>query len=410
MKSLSALLFGIIASSGALSAAQAEAPAEPKPALRITSAAQAARIPLEIWEGMTFVRVRAGAAAPAWFVFDTGATINVIDLAFAKAAGLDLSDRQKSPRTGQETVRTHGATFSFAGIELTGQSAVAMDLGELSRFSGRAISGIFGFELLRHAVVEVDYAASTMAVVEPAGYDASRHGAETPLSVLNHWPVVPVRVDQPGMPPLENRIILDSGSLAPLSLMTGGPARETIELPANAGIGGVGRGKNRVGRVAGLAFGGRALKDVPAIFPPAGAPEPPDYLKTAIATTGIGLIGAPILSRFFIVYNYPKGTLQLETRPGWDAPLDWDRSGMVVMTADASFKTFQVLGVAPGTPAAEAGLAPGDVIASIDGRPAGETTLPQFRKMLKNDGATVTLGIVRGEESKTVVLKLRKLI
>jgi carboxyl-terminal processing protease len=96
--------------------------------------------------------------------------------------------------------------------------------------------------------------------------------------------------------------------------------------------------------------------------------------------------------------------------PGWDKPFEWDRSGAIFMSADRSFQGFTVIGVTPGAPAAEAGLMPGDVVVAVNGRPAAEFTLPEFRAMMTRDGTRVVLRIKRGEEVKEAAFKPRTLI
>ena len=67
---------------------------------------------------------------------------------------------------------------------------------------------------------------------------------------------------------------------------------------------------------------------------------------------------------------------------------------------------FKIVDVTAKGPAEAAGLKTGDVIVSIDGKLAGETTLPDLRKRLRDDaeGTKVKLGLQNG---KAVTLTLR---
>jgi hypothetical protein len=378
--------------------------------LQFTPPAAAARIPVELWESLAFVRCRVNGSEPAWFVFDTGASINVLDLDFAAKLNLDLSDKQKHPRSGQEIIKVHGLKFSLPGVELTGQTATVINLADIALFAGHPTAGVFGYEWLRQAVAEIDYAGRTIALFDPQAYAFPSGGEKLALAVVGNWPVIMVRLEQSGLPPVENRIILDSGSLTAVSLMTGSLARDTVELPVSAGITGVGAGNSRAGRLEAVTVGKWTFKNVPAVFPAAGTAEPPDYLTKAVASSGIGLIGGQLMCRIKLVFDYPGQTLWMEPNPGWDRPFEWDGSGAVVMSADLTFQSFRVLGVIKGSPAAEAGLAAGDVITAVNGRPAGEFTLPQFRGMLKRDGDRITLEVRRGKEIRKVTFVLRTLI
>jgi predicted metalloprotease with PDZ domain len=80
------------------------------------------------------------------------------------------------------------------------------------------------------------------------------------------------------------------------------------------------------------------------------------------------------LKRYVVTIDFPGKRLFLKRYETAPADLDtYDRSGMRIETGPTGFR---VLSVAAGTPAAEAGLHPGDVIVAIDGRPASSISLP----------------------------------
>jgi S1-C subfamily serine protease len=71
-----------------------------------------------------------------------------------------------------------------------------------------------------------------------------------------------------------------------------------------------------------------------------------------------------------------------------------------------------ITAVAPGSPAAEAGLAAGDLITSLDGSPAVPERLADARYLLRSKpaGTSVPLSAERGTRLLKVTLKLRDLI
>jgi S1-C subfamily serine protease len=74
------------------------------------------------------------------------------------------------------------------------------------------------------------------------------------------------------------------------------------------------------------------------------------------------------------------------------------------------FKTLTVRQVVENSPAAEAGVRPGDVISAKNDRPAAEFSLSQISKMFRQEGKEHLLEIIRGGENKQLKLKLRRLI
>ena len=92
------------------------------------------------------------------------------------------------------------------------------------------------------------------------------------------------------------------------------------------------------------------------------------------------------------------------------ADLDtYDRSGMRIETEPAGFR---VVSAAAGTPAAEAGLHPGDVIVAIDGRPASSISLPALRDELRqrSPGSVISLRLKADGEPRSARIILRDLL
>ena len=85
-------------------------------------------------------------------------------------------------------------------------------------------------------------------------------------------------------------------------------------------------------------------------------------------------------------------------------------SGLFLRAEGAAFDQFKVHRVVDGSPAAEAGLREGDVIAALDGRPAAGFSLEQVRQLFKEEGRAVRLDVQREGAALAVSLELRRLI
>ena len=71
---------------------------------------------------------------------------------------------------------------------------------------------------------------------------------------------------------------------------------------------------------------------------------------------------------------------------------------------------FQILAVSPGSGAAEAGLAPEDLLVEVDGQDVQQADLAQVRALVTGkEGTTVKLGLVRDGKSLTYTVQRRRI-
>lgn len=126
--------------------------------LAIPPAAEAKPYPIEVVKGYILFRAKL-AGQDAWVMLDNGAMPSVIDIGFAKAAGLRVESLEGTIRTVHSVVPKRLArdiTLSAPGlIEVRTDGMAAVDLGPLSQAVGRKIDGLFGLDLLGQLVLAV---------------------------------------------------------------------------------------------------------------------------------------------------------------------------------------------------------------------------------------------------------------
>ena len=150
--------------------------------------------------------------------------------------------------------------------------------------------------------------------------------------------------------------------------------------------------RNFVGRIDSMAFGGIIVPS-----PVAGWSE--DLTRVGDA----GTVGAPILSRFRVTFDYARRRLLLEPTPGARHRETWEAAGMFVgQIPDGPVIVAQVM---PGTPADSAGIAAGDVLRSVDGGEATGVGLEALRTQFRQPGRTDTLVVARDGKERTLELR-----
>ena len=129
----------------------------------------------------------------------------------------------------------------------------------------------------------------------------------------------------------------------------------------------------------------------------------------SIAVEGaVGNVGAALLRHFRVIFDYSRRQMILERRAGFTESFEADMSGLALITSGARFEIISIARVLAGTPAAEAGLRAGDRVLEIDGRPAPD--VGAIRRLLRQDGRQVTVGVGRDGEKMSFTLKLRRLV
>jgi predicted aspartyl protease len=240
--------------------------------------------PFQYRDGMIWVKVTvAGQKAPLNFLLDSGAGASVIDLAAARRVGLKLGDRQTvlGVQGSGVAYRVQGFRAQAADVAVA-SSLLALDLSGPSADCHQHIDGLLGADFLRDHIVEINYAAQTLRLLQRGEVNAGSYDA-LPLAKRNDALCAQVSVN--GSAPEWLR--LDTGCNTSLEwVVTGGKAR-------NRGNVSVGTNTTSVREIhTNVQMGGIRIAAV----------------KTGVHTEQMfadenGLIGNGLLSRFTIVID-----------------------------------------------------------------------------------------------------------
>ena len=158
----------------------------------------------------------------------------------------------------------------------------------------------------------------------------------------------------------------------------------------------------RVGRVRRLEIGDVALENVVTVFPKAEHQNPGGF------DFRDGFVGGDALRRFRVTFDYAGKRMLLEPGPDLRERFEYDMSGLVLAPADADFRVIDV--VLPKSPAAEAGIQPGDRLVAVDGRPIRELGVDGIFRAFRVENAELSLTIDRGSERSQKRIRLRRLV
>jgi hypothetical protein len=327
------------------------------------------------------------------FLLDTGSNCCGFDATFRPSLGTRIRAREVITAAGPRTLDFYNAPEAFLGnIRLEQRYPVAcFDIEMLRCVSDLEIRGIIGMSVLGNYVVQVDFDRGKLRLLEPEGVGHPEWGEHVPI-VRNRLSLPSVRGELSGG--IEDTFILDTG------VSGAGDLREDLfeqivrqdnlktseTLVETMG----GTLRRSEARVPGVSIGGVACKDL-------------IFHKSDASKLGLGWF-----SRFRVTFDFPCRRLYLKTSAGFRRPSEANMSGLYLFRVNGQVKVHST---ARNSPAASAGVRAKDVIHAVDGIPSADLDLRGIRLLLNaGDKKKITLSIQRGDEEKTIALKLRKQI
>lgn len=301
----------------------------------------------------------------------------------------------------------------------------------LSTSLGIPVHGIIGFDLFRNFVVEINYGKEFIRFHDPLEYHPPK-GKKTetlPLTIENTKAYV------------EGAVLLENDEEVPVKLLVDTGSSDAIWLFQNPELGlglpersyddflGKGLSGDIFGkrtRVHKLRLGSFILENAKAAFP-----DMQTFSTVKNLGDRNGSLGAAVLKRFNIVFNYPARTITIKKNSYFGSPFQFNMSGIalqhngvryiaeritdsrgVVRDDKSTFGNVQILvgnqtrlslvpeivvsGIRSGSPAAEAGLREGDVILAVNGKRVYRYKLQEVLQMLnEKEGKRVKVLIER---------------
>jgi hypothetical protein len=359
-------------------------------------------IPVALHENHVYIDVTLNGKGPYHFIFDTGGA-NIVDPAVAKEIGALGSGSAQGSGVGSQT---EGVSFGKVAKLQVGDAVLTDQLFAIAPTrmgfgvsAGRPVDGLIGWEVLARYVTTFDYAGKTVTLSLPGSTSAPAGAHAIPFVFYGTQPQIACTID--GVPA---ECAIDTGARDTVSFMAPFTAAHPQIVPATLsapGINGFGVGGpaiGRLGRVASIGMGDFTLTNLVADYS--------SQTQGAFAAPFVGAnIGGNLLRRFTVTFDYPNGTMALVPNVALNEPDVYERSGLFLIRRGG---VTVVADSRPGTPAASAGIAKGDAIASVDGSPASSMSLSQIRDIFSQPaGTVVTLQVTSktgGERTVKVTL------
>jgi hypothetical protein len=389
-------------------------PSESADDARFASGNEARDIPIDLNGVHIFLQGRINDSEPLWFILDTGASVTCVDSRVASDLGFELEGEIMAGGAGENRVEANfikDATFSVPGVEVIGQTVATIALGDiLEKRFGRPIDGILGYDFISRFVVTIDYLNSQLHLHHRDGWKYQGSGTVVPIRLVGSSPRCDATITVSGREPIACELLVDIG--AGSALIFGKPFSDEHDLLAalprkilfegGYGIGGASR--DYLGRVESLQLGDLVFKAPFAMFSQ-------DERGAGADRTFAGLLGGRTLEQCTVIFDYERNRMILEPNERFGSDIHFDMCGIVYDTGGrGDWHTFTVSHVVEGSAAEKAGLEVGDVILSVDGKPASELWKVDIMKIFRQDGREVHLEIDRDGKTLKKVIHLEPVI
>jgi hypothetical protein len=339
-------------------------------------------------------------------MFDTGA-VEAVTPETAKVLGLTIEQGGTLRGSGEATIPASDSVISGLQIGEAKIDQVRVSVIPLPRFitdrgDRPPLAGFVGYELLARFVVRLDYDNKTLTLTPASNFHYSGPGERVALSFANKIPVIPATAD--GIP---GRFEIDVGASNALALQGAFADRNNISLRHPSALRLKAGGVDGVFEIAATRL--KSFKIAKSEIRRPAAELPLNGRSGVLVAGNDGIVGYQILRQFTITFDYTRSESWFEHSVSFGTrTVEW-KTGFQAIKADGP--GFQVIHVAPNTPAAEAEIGVGDVITEIDGRAAESLSQPQFGDLMRrSDGTAIHMAILREGQLRRVNLILRELL
>jgi hypothetical protein len=331
-------------------------------------------IPIEVNNNLIVVPIILNGTLPLKFILDTGVRTAILtQKSFTDILNLPYSRKYTISGPGGEKLVdayvTNNVSLELPGVLGRGHALLVLeeDYLELRNYMGIDVHGILGYELFSRFIVQVDYQKKLLTLMSPERFRMKRNFQRVPIRIEDTKPYITTPVILSDGTQLTAKLLMDSG--ASHGLMLDPSSDDRITVPDHVISSVIGRGlggeiMGKVGRVKTLFLGDFELKDAIVSFP-----DPNSYFDSLKlgSTPRNGTIGGETLSRFTIIFNFPKEEIYLKKNHSFKKGFHYNLSGLNVKAKGSKLNVFEITEVRKESVADKAGIQKGDLIVSING-------------------------------------------
>lgn len=305
---------------------------------------------------------------PYHFLVDTGASVTLVSPELAARYGVKNPFPPDTPLVRVKSAEGDTALLAptmLSRLQLDGAlfedvQALVYDTAPLSAHLGMKIDAILGFPLFRETLLTLDYPHSQV-ILQRRSAPPPAGGSTIAFNNDRKTPIIPVRLGDQVFAAL-----IDSGSDAGLSLNPVGLQPAFVVPPrAGATVGTLtGDRTQSVGRLADtLVIGSYSF-----------------VRPVADLTDELASLGGGLLKNFTVTFDQEHNRVTFQRDTTAPIPPEPRRSAGLSFTKTPAY--WRVASVVPGSPAAQAGVAPGDLVTRLNGEPVSKWDIRRYELLV----------------------------
>ncbi|WP_338792007.1 aspartyl protease family protein [Bernardetia sp. Wsw4-3y2] len=300
--------------------------------------------------------------------------------------------------------------FNISGIIGHHQDLLILkeDIFHLSSRFGMRIHGIMGYGIFADFVVKVNYESKTIVFYNKKKYQYKPHKKDIviPIEIINLKPYIWAKIQQNPVILNDNDSIQNDTTAIPTKLLidTGGghaiwldiSSDERLQIPQKNKEAYLGKGMRGditgyLGRSSKLILNDIELKNVTTAFPD----------STSIATVKgqgerNGSLGAEILRRFHVIFDYSKNRMILRPNRNFKAEFNYNMAGIELSNPVPETAIYLISNIEKDSPVAQLDVKLDDQIVAINGININKFTIHEIYELF------------RSKEGRKIELRLRR--
>lgn len=373
-------------------------------------------LPFKMYNNLIIIDVSINNSHPLSFILDSGVSdIIITELGLGDSLELNYASEIKVAGLGKgEAIDAFYSVendVEIAGIISSGQKirVLMQDVFSLSKRMGQEIHGLIGYSVFKNYIVEIRYAQRKIILYEPESFSIqkNRKAFTLPLEINQTKPYISAAANINGDSTINVKLFIDTGASHTIWLAE--DCEHYICVPKDAVPKYLGAGLN--GDITGhmsvikkLYLGNVTFKTMITSFP-----DHESVQNLFQENNRNGSIGAEILRRFTIIFNYPNNEITFIPNSSLKDALAVNRAGFEIEMPIPGFPIYTVAYIENKSPSADAGLQQGDQIVTINGN---NTLHLSFNEIIgyfyQKAGKKLFLTVRRGATNHKIKFRLKE--